>query len=95
MRVGRLRQVVPSSLRFGFEIVARDTACAGAALELADVPLRLRCRGCGGEWEPELPSFRCPRCDGGDVEVLAGEELEIDYIDVEDPEEVAACTARG
>ena len=27
LRVGRLRQVVPDSLRFYFEIVARDTVC--------------------------------------------------------------------
>ena len=33
LRVGALRQVVPDSLAFYFEIVARDTLCEGAALD--------------------------------------------------------------
>ena len=32
MRVGRLRQVVPETLEFYFEFVARDTVCEGARL---------------------------------------------------------------
>jgi hydrogenase nickel incorporation protein HypA/HybF len=93
MRVGTLRQVVPDSLGFYFGIVARETLCAGATLEQEVVAARLRCRGCGGEWEPdpELPLFRCPRCDDGAVEVVAGEELEIESIEVDEAEE-GACT---
>ena len=37
VRVGRMRQVVPASLEFYFEIVARDTACEGARLELVEI----------------------------------------------------------
>ena len=52
LRVGRLRQVVPDSLRFYFEIVARDAACEGAAAgagrdRAASAVLELR-----AEWEP-------------------------------------------
>jgi hydrogenase nickel incorporation protein HypA/HybF len=93
VRVGRLRQVVPDSLRFYFEIVARDTLCERARLELTEVELRLRCGECRGEWEPEEPLFRCPRCPSANVTVIAGEELEVDYIEV--TEEEVACTAPG
>ena len=34
LTVGALRQVVPSSLEFYWEIVARETVCEGARLEL-------------------------------------------------------------
>jgi hydrogenase nickel incorporation protein HypA/HybF len=34
VRLGSLRQAVPRSLAFYFEIVARDTDCEGAALEI-------------------------------------------------------------
>ena len=37
LRVGRLRQVVPDSLRFYFEIVARDTLCEHAELRIAEI----------------------------------------------------------
>ena len=97
VQTGAMRQVVPESLRFYWEIVSRDTACEGATLELVEVAARLRCRDCGDEWSPELPVFRCPGCAGADVEVSAGEELSVDYIEVSEASEAseteAACTA--
>ena len=52
VQVGALRQVVPDSLAFYFAIVARDTACEGARLELELVGAWLRCPTCGQEWDP-------------------------------------------
>lgn len=86
VRVGALRQVVPDSLCFYFDIVARDGPCEGARLTLTEVEARLRCRGCAQKWTPLWAEFRCPKCSGGDVEVLAGEELLVDYIEVEEPQ---------
>lgn len=91
VQTGALRQVVPESLRFYWEIVARGTECEGAALELVEVAARLRCTDCDREWPPELPVFRCPECGGSAVEVAAGDELLVDYIEVEETE--TACTA--
>jgi hydrogenase nickel incorporation protein HypA/HybF len=83
LRVGRLRQVVPDSLAFYFEIVSRDTVCEGAVLEQELVPARLRCEDCGTEWEAQAAAFRCPACAGAAVEVVSGDELEVETIDVE------------
>jgi len=83
---------VPASLEFYFEIVARDTACEGARLELVEIEPRLRCNDCERAWSPSIPAFRCPDCGSAAVEVSAGEELEIDYIEVKEQE--TACTAR-
>jgi hydrogenase nickel incorporation protein HypA/HybF len=91
LRVGALRQVVPDSLAFYFEIVARDTLCEGAVLEQELIAARLRCASCETEWEADAPAFRCPGCTGGDVSVVCGDELEVETIDVEQQE--AACTA--
>jgi hydrogenase nickel incorporation protein HypA/HybF len=91
LRIGRMRQVVPDSLQFYFEIVARDTVCDGAELRLEEVPARLRCDDCGREWQPSFPAFGCPGCRSATVTVLAGEELEVEYIEVESEE--AACIA--
>jgi len=89
VRVGGLRQVVPDSLRFYFEIVARDTICEHARLEVTQVDPRLRCSACDREWEAETPAFRCPECASGEVTIVCGEELQVEYIEVEDQE--AAC----
>lgn len=91
VRVGQLRQVVPETLAFYFGVVARGTVCEGARLELEAVPARLRCAPCAREWAIDLPAFRCPTCGGAEVEIVSGDELEVESIEVEEAE--AACTA--
>jgi hydrogenase nickel incorporation protein HypA/HybF len=90
VRVGRLRQVVPDTLEFYFEFVARGTVCEGARLELEIVEASLRCHACEREWEIEIPAFRCPTCAGADVEVASGTEFEVESIEIEE----AACIAQ-
>jgi hydrogenase nickel incorporation protein HypA/HybF len=84
LRVGHLRQVVPDSLEFYFEFVARGTVCEGAALVQEVVPAVLRCDGCSAEWEMDLPFFRCPSCGSGAVSVTSGNEFEVESIEVEE-----------
>jgi hydrogenase nickel incorporation protein HypA/HybF len=95
LRVGRLRQVIPDTLEFYFKFVARDTVCEGATLNQEVVDARLRCAPCEYEWEIEIPAFRCPRCGGSDVSIAAGNEFEVESIEVENPDpEEAECIAR-
>lgn len=99
VKLGALRQVVPESLAFYFEIVSRDTACDGARLELEVVGAWMACQTCGEEWDPApeplagheaelstgvLPTFRCPGCERPDAEVVRGSELEVESIEVTD-----------
>ena len=88
LRIGHLRQVVPDSLAFYFELVSRESLCEGARLEQEYVPALLRCEGCEREWDPEDAWFACAGC-GGAGAVIAGNELEVESIEVEE----AACTA--
>ena len=89
LRVGALRQVVPESLEFYWGIVTRDTVCEGSRLEQELVAARLRCDGCDSEWEVDVPACRCATC-GGAAAVVAGQELEVESIDVRQEE---ACIA--
>ncbi len=91
LKTGGMRQVVVDSLEFYLGFVARDTCCEGAKLEVILVKTRFKCRPCGEEWEPDLPHFRCPNCESADVAIIAGEEFEVDSIEID--EEEAACTA--
>ena len=88
--VGALRQVVPDSLQFYFGVLAQGTPCEGAALQARTSPARMQC-DCGAEWELAEPVFRCPRCAGAQVLVLAGEELRVESIEVEEK----PCIAPG
>jgi hydrogenase nickel incorporation protein HypA/HybF len=89
LRVGRLRQVVPESLEFYFGFVTEGTVCEGARLELEVVPGRLACSDCAHEWELDAPAFWCPACASSAVTVIAGNELEVESIEVEEE----ACIA--
>jgi hydrogenase nickel incorporation protein HypA/HybF len=83
LRVGHLRQVVPSALEFAFELVAEGTTVEGAELELEEVAAAGICRACGAE--TPLPDFplHCAACGGLDVEVTRGEELLVDSLELE------------
>ncbi len=89
LRVGRLRQVVPDTLEFYFEFVARGTVCEGARLEQEIVEATLRCDACESAWEIERPAFRCPTCGGAEVAVASGNEFEVESIEVEEAECIA------
>jgi hydrogenase nickel incorporation protein HypA/HybF len=92
VKVGHLRQVVPSALSFAWELVAAGTALEGAELQIDDVPVRVACRACGAESEaPEFP-LACAGCRGVDVDVVAGNELYVEALELEDePEPVSAA----
>jgi hydrogenase nickel incorporation protein HypA/HybF len=95
VRVGRLRQVVPEYLSFYFEVASKETICEGAELEWERVPSLLRCSACGAEWDPAPPPareqgqlivrFRCPECESADHQVVSGDELVVESIDVTEP----------
>ena len=84
VRLGALRQVAPGSLELWFEFAARDTVCEGARLELRLVPAVLACLDCGREWKPRQPAFRCPACASHHIEILAGDELQVESIEIEE-----------
>jgi hydrogenase nickel incorporation protein HypA/HybF len=89
LQVGSLRQVVPDTLEFYFQLVARGTLCEGARLEQELIGARLRCRPCAREWAIQIPAFRCPHCGGSEVQVVAGEEFCVESIEVEEAECIA------
>jgi hydrogenase nickel incorporation protein HypA/HybF len=92
LRVGQLRQVVPDTLAFYFEFVARDTLCEGATLVQEVIEPRLRCTECDREWEIQTPAFRCRFCGGADVQIACGNEFEVESIEVQSSElEEAKC----
>lgn len=84
LKVGHLRQVVPSALAFAFELVAEGTPAEGAALEIEDVAAVARCGDCGAETRLEAPPFHCADCGGFDLEWVQGEELLVEWLEVEE-----------
>jgi hydrogenase nickel incorporation protein HypA/HybF len=81
--VGHLRQVVSSALCFSFELVARGTPADGAVLEIEEVPAVGACGVCGAESRLTEFPLHCATCGALDVTVIRGEELSVEWIDLE------------
>ncbi len=82
--VGRLSNVLVDSLLFAFESLTEGTALAGARLVIREPTLIVRCRTCGAEHASQQFDFVCCRCGGGDVEVSGGDDLYIDFIEIQE-----------
>ena len=95
LKVGHLRQVVPSALEFAFGLVAEGTVAEGAELVMEEVPAEGRCRDC--ETVGALPDFplQCSSCQSFDVELLRGEELLVDALELEEVDPMLAIGGTG
>ena len=90
LKVGHLRQVVPSALAFAFELTTQGTVAEGAELDLEQIEAAGTCQSCGAHTPlPELPLV-CRECGSIDVEVTRGEELLVDSLELEDAQELQA-----
>ncbi len=86
LKVGKLAAIVPDSLRFCFEIAAKDSLLAGAALHIEEIPVRARCKDCDVEWTIHEPVFKCQQCSSGQLDIISGRELNIESIEIADEE---------
>lgn len=84
LEIGRLSAVVPDAVRFCFDICAKGTPLEGAELEIVEIAGRGVCAACGTESVLAVPAGRCPVCVTGCLSVVAGEELNIKEMEVEE-----------
>ena len=76
--------VVPSALEFAFELVSQGTPAEGAELAIEHIPAEGVCRSCGARTTMTTFPLQCSRCGDLDLEVVAGEELEVDSLELEE-----------
>jgi hydrogenase nickel incorporation protein HypA/HybF len=87
LRVGALASVVEDSLQFCWELATEGTPLSGAALVINTLSVIVHCDACGVDSVIEgVQSFRCPRCGEIAADLRQGRELEIESIELEEPE---------
>ena len=92
VRVGELSGVVVDALEFAWDMAVADTRCEGADLIIERVAGKVRCDNCGAESEVgHPPTFGCPRCPGSTTTVIAGRELDLLSLDLDDPIDPLPC----
>ncbi|MEO1058810.1 MAG: hydrogenase maturation nickel metallochaperone HypA [Actinomycetota bacterium] len=82
--VGHLRQVIPDTLRYSWDIVATDPPLAGSELVINHIPAVISCADCGADTTIEHPVFRCASCGSTNTEVRSGRELLVRSLELAD-----------
>jgi len=81
-RIGWFRQVVPDSLAFCWELLTTDTELDGARLLIEHVPAVIGCAECGASTTLDLPIMVCGACGASDVQLISGDEFEVDALEI-------------
>jgi len=87
LRLGTFTTIVADALQFAFEIARQGTLCRDALLDIEIVPMVVRCVICETITEPiRGVCLICAQC-GFPLEIVSGEELQIEYIAVDSEKE--------
>jgi hydrogenase nickel incorporation protein HypA/HybF len=93
LRLGQFTAIAQVALEFAFEVARLGTLAEHARLDIEVVPMVLHCAVCDHITRPNHPmSFSCAQC-GFPLNIVSGKELEIEYIEIEDPEMVSMVLA--
>lgn len=87
VKIGRLTSVVPDSLQYYFGLLTPGTFLDGAVLLIEEVPVRAFCSDCETEFEIDEPSFACPNCGSGFIELRSGRELQLVSLETAEEEQ--------
>jgi hydrogenase nickel incorporation protein HypA/HybF len=85
IQLGALAGVSKDELAFGFEVMSKQTPCAGALLEIEEIPALVHCPQCDVDFSvADAGKLLCPGCGTPAVLVLQGNELRLTAIEVDD-----------
>lgn len=85
VRVGELAGVDPEALCFCFDSLVRGTEFGPLALEIEPCPRRHRCPRCARTFIVVDYEVTCPACGAAPTDCIGGDELELAYLEVEEP----------
>ncbi len=85
VKVGELSGVNADALAFGFEALVKDSKWDPLVLEIEEVPLRHHCPQCDTTFAVQQFETQCPHCGNLQTKCISGEELDIAYMELEEP----------
>lgn len=84
LKIGKLTNAEPDALHMAFEAYAKETVCEGAELQIELIPVKGRCKSCGDEFMVSGFLFSCPTCHHLRIDIIQGEELLLESLEVEE-----------
>lgn len=83
LRIGALAGVDATALRFGYAALSAETALAESELAIENVAAAAVCRKCSAKFAVPHFVFVCPKCESSQCDLIAGQELEIAFVEGE------------
>ena len=84
LRIGELAGVDPESLRFGFDALVSGSDLEPLRLEVEYVARLQECLDCNVRFAADRYTLECPECRSLRGRCIAGDELDIAWIEVEE-----------
>ena len=85
VKIGDLAGVIPEALTSAFEIARAGTELSHCRLVVEPVPVIIYCDHCGSEKPAEsIQSLRCRDCGTPAERILAGRELELAALEIDE-----------
>ena len=85
VRIGEWSGVDPESLRFCFDALLAGTEPEPPALAIEFCLRQNRCGVCGAVFALKDFEIQCPVCGAPATEPVSGDELELAYVELEEP----------
>ena len=85
LRIGELSGVAVDSLRFCLEMLVTDTDLAAVGFEIEFAPWTRRCRACANVFPVNDARPECAACGSGDTEAAGGDQMELSFLELEEP----------
>jgi hydrogenase nickel incorporation protein HypA/HybF len=85
VRIGEWAGVDPESLRFCFEALVTGSEPQPPALSIEFLARQNHCPACGIVFALVDYQIECPRCGAAATEPVTGDELELAYVELEEP----------
>ncbi len=82
LTIGRLSSIVDDCVQFYWDHISKGTLCEGAVLHFQRLPARMRCKDCGWEYNLTDDLVPCPACKSINLEIVSGDQLLIESIDI-------------
>lgn len=80
---GQLIQIVPAIFEFAFRETVRHSVAEGAELNIEILPVKMKCKNCGSDFQVKENRFTCNICSSTDLDIIQGKELFIKSIEGE------------
>jgi len=77
VEVGKASGVIREAMEFAWEAAVKGTLLDNSELKIIEIPLVVKCKICGQQYEPCDIYEYCPGCGEINPEIISGKELKV------------------